>query len=116
MRVLCERCKTIEALTEAHIADEPYYNLLGLRAGDHVHEPKGCERCGGTGFRGRVGVFEVLRVDEEVGPLIGANADAQAIEKAARRAGMRSMLEDGIEKCRTGVTTAAEVVRVTPAY
>src|SRR6516164_11285541 len=81
VRVLCERCKTIEVLTPAHIEAEPYYTLLGFRAGDHVHEPKGCERCGGTGFRGRVGVFEVLRVDEEVGPLIGANADAQAIEK-----------------------------------
>jgi general secretion pathway protein E len=116
VRVLCERCKSVETLTERQIADEPYYSLLGFHAGDHVHEPKGCERCGGTGFRGRVGVFEVLRIDEEVGALIGPQADSQAIEKAARRAGMRSMIDDAIEKCRAGTTTAAEVVRVTPAY
>jgi general secretion pathway protein E len=116
VRVLCERCKTIEALTEARMAAEPHYRLLGFREGEHVHEPSGCERCGGTGFRGRVGVFEVLRVDENVGALIGAHADALAIDKAARQAGMTSMLDDAVAKCRAGITSAAEVLRVTPAY
>jgi general secretion pathway protein E len=114
VRVLCERCKTVEILTQARIAADPVYGLLGFKAGDHVHEPGGCERCGGTGFRGRVGVFEMLKVDEEVGALIGAQADAVGIEKAAQRAGMSSMVEDALEKCRVGTTTAAEVARVTP--
>jgi len=114
VRVLCERCKTIETLTAAHLGMNPYYGLLGFGEGDAVHEPSGCERCGGTGYRGRVGVFEVLEVDEAVGSLIGAQADAHAIEKAARGAGMRSMVDDAVDKCRAGTTSAAEVVRVTP--
>ena len=60
VRVLCERCKIERQLTAKEIADDPRYPMLGLKVGDCVHEPKGCERCNGTGYRGRTGVFEVL--------------------------------------------------------
>jgi general secretion pathway protein E len=113
VRILCERCKTERTLTAADLAADPRYALLGLRVGDSVHEPKGCERCSNTGYRGRVGVFEVLETTEEVRGLIGPKTDSGTIERAATRGGMRTMIDDAVAKCRAGVTSAAEVLRVT---
>ncbi|SDR62429.1 general secretion pathway protein E [Rhizobiales bacterium GAS191] len=114
VRILCDRCKVERTLTAADLAADPRYVTLGFRVGEHVHEPSGCERCGGSGYRGRIGVFEVLRPDEDVGALVGSRADAHAIDKAAKRAGMTTMVDDAVLKCRAGVTSAAEVLRVTP--
>jgi general secretion pathway protein E len=82
-------------------------------AGDKVCEPAGCERCGGTGYRGRSGVFECLEMSEPVRKLIGSHTDTGVVEEAAVRAGMTTMIEDAVTKCRAGVTSAAEVLRVT---
>jgi general secretion pathway protein E len=113
VRVLCERCKVERQLSTASIAADPRYPLLGLKAGDCVHEPGGCERCGGTGYRGRTGIFEVLEVTDDVRRLTQARSDSATIRRAAMDAGMTTMFEDGAAKCRTGVTSAAEVFRVT---
>src|SRR5947199_8033394 len=58
VRQLCDRCKTPKLLTRADIAENPQLGALGFRAGETLREPCGCERCGGTGYRGRLGVFE----------------------------------------------------------
>jgi general secretion pathway protein E len=113
VRILCERCKRPHVLTESDIAADHRYAMLGLRPGETIHEPHGCERCGGTGYRGRCGVFELLVLEDEVYDLVGPGADSRAIDRAARRAGMTTMIEDGIAKCRAGTTSAAEVLRVT---
>ena len=113
VRILCERCKVKRQLSTASIAADPRYPILGLKAGDYVHEPGGCERCGGTGYRGRTGIFEVLEVTDEVRRLTQARSDSATIRRAAMDAGMTTMFEDGAAKCRTGVTSAAEVFRVT---
>jgi len=113
VRILCDRCKRPHSLTTADIADDHRYSMLGLRAGETVHEPHGCERCGGTGYRGRCGVFELLTLDGTVYDLVGPGADSRAIDLAARKAGMTTMIEDAIAKCRAGTTSAAEVLRVT---
>ena len=113
VRVLCERCKIERRLSTASIAADPRYPLLGLKVGDCVHEPSGCERCGNTGYRGRTGIFEVLEVTDDVRRLTQARSDSATIRRAAMDAGMRTMFEDGAAKCRTGVTSAAEVLRVT---
>jgi general secretion pathway protein E len=113
VRVLCERCKVERQLSTASIAADPRYPLLGLKAGDCVHEPGGCERCGGTGYRGRTGIFEVLEVTDDVRRLTQARSDSATIRRAAMDAGMTTMFEDGAAKCHTGVTSAAEVFRVT---
>ena len=115
VRILCERCKIERELTTALIASDPRYAMLGLKAGDTVHEPAGCERCSGTGYRGRTGVFEVLEINDEVRGLIGSRTDSQTIARAATLAGMTTMFEHGVAKCRDGVTSAAEVLRVTTA-
>lgn len=80
-----------------------------------MHEPVGCERCGGTGYRGRTAVFEVLEINDEVRKLIGSRSDAGTITAASRSAGMMTMFEHGVMKCRAGTTSAAEVLRVTTA-
>jgi general secretion pathway protein E len=113
VRILCERCKTRRTLKPADIAADPRYRVLGFEAGETVHEPAGCERCGGTGYRGRCGVFEILEMTEEVRKLIGSKTDAPRIAESAVRAGMTTMLADAIAKCRNGITSAAEVLRVT---
>jgi general secretion pathway protein E len=113
VRILCDRCKRKRILTSEDLTADPRLDALGLRSGDHAHEPAGCERCGGAGYRGRNGVFEALELKDEVYELVGPHADARAIDLAARRSGMTTMVEDAVAKCRAGVTSAAEVLRVT---
>ena len=113
VRILCERCKIQRQLTPTTLMTDPRHVALGLRAGETVHEPGGCERCSGSGYRGRTGVFEVLETNDELRNSIGARADAGGIMRAARAAGMTTMFDDGVAKCRAGVTSAAEVLRVT---
>src|SRR5882672_10084727 len=113
VRVLCDRCRIQRTLTAADLAADPRYGMLGFTTGAKVCEPAGCERCGGTGYRGRSGVFEVLKITESVRGLIGSNTDSGIVENAATQSGMVTMIEDAVAKCRAGITSAAEVLRVT---
>jgi general secretion pathway protein E len=113
VRQLCDRCKVRKVLTPADIAAEPRFDALGLKAGEPVHGPGGCERCGGTGYRGRVGVFELLELTPGIRALVDKNTDSASIDTAAIAAGMTTMVDDGAQKCRAGVTSVAEVLRVT---
>ena len=76
----------------------------------------GCDECFGSGFRGRVGIFELMELNDEIRKLIMKDADAADLTEAARRNGMRNLREDGWLKVATGVTTAAEVTRVTQEF
>ncbi len=74
---------------------------------------RGCDHCSGTGYRGRIGIFEVLPVGDEIRQLIMRQATAREIKEKAISLGMRTLREDGIRKVRDGVTTFDEVLRVT---
>lgn len=113
VRVLCDRCKKPHILTRAELAADPRYDMLGFRAGDKVHVACGCERCSGTGFRGRYGAFEVMEMSDRLRKLINERTDSAAIDRAAIDAGMTTMLDDALAKCRAGLTTVQEVLRVT---
>jgi len=113
VRQLCDRCKTPKALDKADFAEDPRLTELGFRTGETLFEPCGCERCGGTGYRGRVGVFEVLEMSDEIRGLIGDKTDGSKIDRAAIHAGMLTMVDDGVAKCRSGLTSPAELLRVT---
>nr|WP_259221100.1 ATPase, T2SS/T4P/T4SS family [Bradyrhizobium japonicum] len=113
VRMLCDRCKVPHTLTEADLAKDPRFAVIGFKCGEVVHEAGGCERCGGTGYRGRNGVFEILEMSDEVRTLIGPQTDSHSIDAAAMRGGMTTMLEDAVAKCRAGLTTVPEVFRVT---
>ena len=113
VRVLCDRCKAQRRLTAGDVAADPRFEACGFGAGHMLWEPKGCERCGGVGYRGRIGVFEALEVTGEVRDLIGPQTDSNVLDKSALRTGMTTMMEDAIAKCRAGVTSISEVLRVT---
>jgi general secretion pathway protein E len=113
VRQLCDRCKTSRRLTDADLDADLRYAAVGLAAGETIFEPVGCERCGNVGYRGRCGVFEVLEIHEEVRRLIDSQADWSSIDKVAVRNGMTTMIDDGLAKCRAGITSAAEILRVT---
>jgi general secretion pathway protein E len=112
VRRLCPGCRKevpfagVEGLTE----DAPVRNGEALRT---VWEAVGCNACSGTGYLGRVGIFELLPVTSEICKVIVQRADAGAIRALAAQQGMRLLREDGWDKVRQGVTTLAEVLRVT---
>ena len=113
VRQLCDRCKTPKTLSAADLAEDPRLATLGFKAGETLQAPCGCERCGGTGYRGRLGVFELLELDNELRELIGERTDGLKIDQTAIKNGMTTMLDDGIAKCRAGLTSPAEILRVT---
>jgi general secretion pathway protein E len=115
VRQLCDRCKLPKTLTESDLAGDPRLDALGFRSGETLQEPCGCERCSGTGYRGRLGVFEILELTSDVRQFIEEKTDGLKIDEMAIRAGMTTMLDDGIAKCRAGLTSAAEILRVTTA-
>src|SRR6516165_3074744 len=111
VRVLCDSCKEPHWLGAADIAQDERYAALGLAAGDTVYRPKGCQWCGFSGFRGRQGVFEVMEVTPAIRRAIGPKTDATELEAVARREGLISMTQDGVAKCRSGMTTVDEIFR-----
>jgi type IV pilus assembly protein PilB len=104
---LCKRAVRIEGeVVRAHgfHVDEEWVE---------VFEPGGCTRCGGTGYRGRIGLYEVMPVDAEIRQLAVRRAAADEIAATAMAKGMRRLRDDGLEKVRAGLTSLAEVARVT---
>jgi general secretion pathway protein E len=113
VRVLCEDCKIARPLSAEECDQDERYALLGLKPGEGVAHPKGCEWCGFTGYRGRQGLFEALVVSPSVREGIKPKSETAEIERLAREEGMTTMVEDGVAKCRAGITTIDEVFRVT---
>ncbi|MCX6779622.1 MAG: hypothetical protein NT034_00350 [Candidatus Magasanikbacteria bacterium] len=74
---------------------------------------EGCNRCGQTGYKGRQGIYEVMEIDEGLVKKINERATSDEIKKYAREHGMLTMLEDGLIKAKLGVTSIAEILRVT---
>ena len=111
VRRLCPHCKQHGELSE--------YELQSLQIDPgqirqaSVMRPVGCERCRGRGYRGRMGIFEMFLVDDEVRNMINANASTIALRQRARELGMRTLREDGVRKVLAGMTTAEEVISTT---
>ena len=111
VRRLCERCKAPDAKADEIVSGLCAKNRLAAPSERAFHKAVGCPACGQTGYRGRVGVFEVLRVDAPVRKLVGAKAESPRIEAQAREAGFTSMLEDGFAKAGRGLTSVDDVLR-----
>ena len=79
----------------------------------HAFEPGGCSRCGGSGYKGRIGLYEVMEVDDEIRRLAVNRASADDIAQVATAAGMRRLRDEGVAKARVGLTSFAELARVT---
>jgi type IV pilus assembly protein PilB len=112
-RKLCTHCCEAYQPTEAEVADlRVGPELLGALDGTPFFRKKGCPRCNHTGYKGRVGVFQFLRMTEEIAALAVQHASRDEIERAAGSAGMRSLWEDGLEKVASGLTSLEELARV----
>jgi general secretion pathway protein E len=108
VRVICPNCRERD---ESEVSLEELCRF-GIGADVELYRGKGCEKCAFTGYYGRKGVFELLLIDDDIRKLILRNADAGELRQAARERGMKTLLEDGAQKVRTGMTTLAEVFRV----
>lgn len=109
VRMICSSCKEVDPSA----ADKEELAVLGIGGNVTLYTGKGCEKCAFTGYYGRSGIFELLIVDDEIRKLILKNADANQLRAAGRQRGMRTLLENGAEKIREGITTLSEVLRVT---
>jgi type II secretory ATPase GspE/PulE/Tfp pilus assembly ATPase PilB-like protein len=115
VRTLCKKCKverdatTEEQVVIARVMEQPV-------ALHRIFEAKGCDACGGSGFKGRVGVFEGVRLDDRVEQAIIEDPREATIVKAARPQGIPSMQQDGIMKVLAGITSLDELARVVDLY
>ncbi|HUD09316.1 MAG TPA: GspE/PulE family protein, partial [Patescibacteria group bacterium] len=114
VRKICDHCK-IDYIPPAQILEEMKtvlgkYFLVGKEI--RLHKGKGCDQCGGSGYLGRIGIFETLPITEKIASLILQRADSGAIEKEAVAEGMITMKQDGYLKVLQGITSVEEVLRV----
>jgi type IV pilus assembly protein PilB len=107
-RLLCEECKRRTTIKSEVMRANGFNVGLDLEA----FEPVGCARCGGSGYKGRVGLYEVMWVSETIRGLAVAKEPSENIAHAAVHEGMMRLREDGLEKVRRGLTSIAEIARV----
>jgi type IV pilus assembly protein PilB len=106
VRTLCNHCKRPQSVSDAVLAEH------GL-AGVQPYEPVGCSRCAGSGYRGRQALYEVMSVSEPIRALILERASVDEMIAVAHSEGMRRLRDDGLQKVREGVTSIAEIERMT---
>jgi type IV pilus assembly protein PilB len=111
VRRLCPHCRQAETITAER------WEELGLGPAPKrrlkLYRPVGCSKCFGTGYRGRIGLYEVLLVDDAIRELIATGATVLDIERAARAQGVRSLRDDGVDKVLDGLTSHLELLRAT---
>ena len=111
VRRICDSCK------EPYDPEPSELHALGIHldqtADAHFMRGRGCPRCLGSGFKGRIGIFEIFLVDSEIEQMIYENATVVDLRDKARELGMRTLREDGIRKVLAGMTTISEVLRST---
>ena len=111
LRRVCTECK------EPYTPTPTECRLLGLTpeylANHQFYKGKGCRRCGGTGYKGRIGIYEIFVITEDIAKMIFANENSATLREFARRNGMRSLRDDAMRKCEAGISTLEEVLFVT---
>ncbi|MFH0787161.1 MAG: type II secretion system ATPase GspE [Pseudomonadota bacterium] len=109
VRIICPACK----VADSNPSDQE--ELAHLKIGNirTLYKGTGCEQCAFTGYWGRIGIFELFLIDDEIRRMILKNGDSNQMREAARKKGMRTLLEDGLEKVKEALTTLPEVLRVT---
>lgn len=111
VRKLCAECKKSGMMTEKEMRA---LNLSIDQLGDAmIMAPVGCDKCRSTGFKGRMGIIEIFKIDDEARHMINENLSTPRLRSRARELGMRTLREDGIRKALAGNTTAAEILRAT---
>lgn len=112
VRRLCPSCKETVRLTKAMLTERGFaFDELRVRTVAQKHDG-GCEDCHGTGYRGRIGVFEIMPMDDELERLFLAEAPSEALRAAALAAGMKTLRADALDKVASGITSLDEIARV----
>jgi type IV pilus assembly protein PilB len=112
-RKLCTHCCEAYTPTEAELLESRVSREVALASDGAVfYRKKGCPRCNHTGYRGRIGLYQLLRMTEEVAALAVRHASRDEIARAAMEGGMRTMWDDGLEKVASGLTSVEELARV----
>ncbi len=110
IRVLCKDCRVAYEATHEELAE------IGVRPPDRpvrIYRSEGCAGCNYTGYRGRLGIFELMLVDDDIRALVAKNIDSKSIKRQATQKGMHSLRTDGARKVLQGITSVAEVLRAT---
>ncbi len=108
VRVICPHCK------EAYKPSQAEISYLGIRqSAFNLYRGKGCDKCSNKGYAGRIGIFELLAINDSIRQMITDKADSQSIKNLAVSKGLKTLRGDGIEKVLAGITTLEEVLRVT---
>ncbi len=120
LRRVCDACRISELMTVNQLAqylDEEtiakYYIPTGEKQEVRVYKGAGCRVCHNSGYKGRIGIYEVLKVTSTIRQMVSSHADADAIHAQALKEGMTTMYEDGVAKVSKGLTTIEEVLRIT---
>ncbi|MCR4412589.1 MAG: hypothetical protein NUV77_09220 [Thermoguttaceae bacterium] len=114
VRVLCRECRQPYVPRRSELPpDFPLDECL--QRGERIYRAVGCRHCRGTGYSGRVGLYELLEANEEIRRLTSERTPSHIVKEAARQAGMKTLREDGWLKVRRGITSIDEVLRVTKA-
>jgi type IV pilus assembly protein PilB len=108
-RTLCPSCKRRALISPKSLAEAGFRTSTGMEA----YEAVGCSRCGNTGYRGRIGLYSVMRMTERIKDMTVNQTSQAEISNVARQEGMATLREDGLAKVRAGMTSFDEVVRVT---
>ncbi len=111
VRKLCPNCKAPGALSETEMRALRVESSQLSEA--KIMHPVGCERCRGTGYKGRMGIFEIFVVDDEVRHMVNKRKPTLLLRQKARELGMRTLREDGVRKVLAGMTSAEEVISIT---
>ncbi|MEP9411370.1 MAG: type II secretion system ATPase GspE [Candidatus Brocadia sp.] len=106
VRKMCERCR------ELYVPGEDIRRTVGLKEGEYLYKPRGCDECNNAGFKGRKCIAEFLCVDDAIRRLVLAHKDSSEIMKEAQKKGTKTLWEDGLESVRRGETTLEELLRV----
>jgi len=110
VRRLCHKCRKPQVIDIAELIALGYTSDEAYKV--RPFEPVGCDACRGTGYRGRIGIYEVMEMNEELTRLRLEHAATERIRDAAIRSGMRSLRRDGLDKVASGITSIAEIMRV----
>ena len=113
VRILCSKCKQ-PTQPEKHLMPPGASEFISALNDVAFYGPKGCRECAGSGYRGRTGVNEILTMDDRLRQLLTSSPDLAALSDAAREGGMKTMLQNGLEKAAHGITSIEEVLRVVP--
>jgi type IV pilus assembly protein PilB len=112
VRKICPECKQVCKISE-HAAR--YVKKAGIKP-KQVYQGTGCDACRGSGYLGRVGIYEQLVVDDQLRDMINKDASVNNMRRVFHESGRRSLYDDGIVKVKQGLTTIEEVLRVTEVY